>query len=157
MSIFREHHFEYLSQLVGHPEWCGDPRFETREGWAENTDSVIRPAVETWATDKTRLEACQELCGHGIAAGPSNLASDLVNDEHVAQRDMLIEVPRSDAEKPMLVAGNPVKLSRVEEGPIRRFPSLGQHTAEVLQNVLGIDDEELRTLSEDGVVSAASD
>ena len=46
---------------------------------------------------------------------------------------MLIEVPRTDAERPFLVVGNPVKLSRVAEGPVRRFPSLGQHTDATLR------------------------
>lgn len=156
MAVFREHHFKYLADTVGHPEWCDDPRFATREGWAQNTDGVIRPAVESWAAGMTRLEACRELCEHGIAAGPSNLAPDLAQDEHVAQRDMLIEVPRPDADEPMLVAGNPVKLSQVAEGPIRRFPRLGQHTAEVLQDVLGIDDDEIRALVERGVVAPGS-
>ena len=62
VSVFREHHFERLAELVGHPEWCGDPRFATREDWARQTEPVIRPAVERWARDKTKLEAARALC-----------------------------------------------------------------------------------------------
>ncbi len=152
MAVFREHHFERLARLVGRGEWVGDPRFATREGWAAHTDGVVRPAVEAWAADKTRLEACEALCAEGIVAGPNHTAADLAADPHVAARDMLIEVPRPDGGRPMLVVGNPVKLSRVAEGPIARFPSLGQHTEEVLRETLGLDDAELASLRARGVI-----
>jgi crotonobetainyl-CoA:carnitine CoA-transferase CaiB-like acyl-CoA transferase len=146
LAVFREHHFERLARLVGQPEWVGDARFATREGWAEHTDGVVRPALEAWARDKTRLEACEALCSEGIVAGPSHTAADLAADPHVAARDMLIEVPRPDGGRDMLVVGNPVKLSRVAEGPVARFPSLGAHTDGVLRETLGLGDDELASL-----------
>jgi formyl-CoA transferase len=152
MAVFREHHFERLAKLVGHPEWVGDPRFATREGWAAQTDPLVRPAVEAWAADKTRLEACEALCALGIVAGPNHGAADLAADPHVAARDMLIEVPRPDGGAPLRVVGNPVKLSRVAEGPVARFPSLGQHTDAVLRELLDLDDAELAGLRARGVI-----
>jgi formyl-CoA transferase len=153
VGVFREHHFAKLARLVGHPEWLSDPRFATREGWAAYTESVIRPALEEWAAHLSKLEASRVLCEEGIAAGPSNEAPDLASDPHVAARDMLIEVQRPDAERPMLVVGNPVKMSRVAEGPVRRFPSLGEHTDEVLRGVLGTDERELADLRGRGVIA----
>jgi len=152
MAVFREHHFERLAKLVGRPEWVGDSRFATREGWAAHTESVVRPAVEAWARGRTRLEACRALCAQGIVAGPNHTAADLAADPHVAARDMLHEVPRPDGGDPMLVVGNPVKLSRVSEGPVARFPSLGQHTDEVLRELLGLADGELAALRQRGVI-----
>ena len=152
VSIFREHHFERLAHTIGHPEWCNDERFATREGWARHTEPVIRPAIEAWSRDRTKLEACRELCAQGVAAGPSNVAEDICADPHVEAHHMLIEVPRPDAEKPMLVVGNPVKLSDMAEGPVRRFPRLGEHTAEVLQTTLSMSDQELGELRERAVI-----
>jgi crotonobetainyl-CoA:carnitine CoA-transferase CaiB-like acyl-CoA transferase len=152
MAVFREHHFERLAKRVGHPEWVGDPRFATREGWAEHRESVVRPAVEAWARDKTRFEACSILCADGIVAGPNHNAADLARDVHIAARDMLIEVPRPDGGDPMLVVGNPVKLSRVSEGPVASFPSLGEHTDGVLRETLALSDAELAALREQGVI-----
>jgi formyl-CoA transferase len=152
MAVFREHHFERLAKRVGHPEWVGDPRFATREGWAQHREAVVRPAVEAWAADKTRFEACSILCADGIVAGPNHNAADLARDVHVAARDMLIEVPRPDGGNPMLVVGNPVKLSRVSEGPIASFPSLGEHTDAVLRETLALSDAELAALREQGVI-----
>jgi crotonobetainyl-CoA:carnitine CoA-transferase CaiB-like acyl-CoA transferase len=152
VAVFREHQLERLAKAVGHPEWIGDPRFATREDWARHTDSVVRPALEAWAADKTKLEASRLLCELGIVAGPSNSAADLATDPHVALRDMLIEVPRPDGGRPLLVVGNPVKLSRVAEGPVRPFPSLGEHTDDVLRELLQLGDDELAHLRETGAI-----
>ena len=70
---------------------------------------------------------------------------------------MLIEVPRDDAERPMLVVGNPVKLSDVAEGPVRRFPSLGEHTDEVLREILDLGDDELAALHQTGAIGPRSE
>ncbi|MGH0032300.1 MAG: CaiB/BaiF CoA transferase family protein [Myxococcota bacterium] len=152
VAIFRDHQFEILARAVGHPEWLGDPRFATREGWAEHKEAVIRPGVEAWARDLGKLEASRRLCAAGIPAGPSNAAPDLVDDPHVARRDMLLEVPRPDAERPMLLVGNPVKLSDVAEGPVRSFPSLGEHTDAVLREVLALGDDDLARLRRAGAI-----
>jgi formyl-CoA transferase len=152
VSVFREHHFERLAKLVGHPEWVQDERFATRQGWAQHTNAVIRPAIEAWARDKSKLEAASELSSQGVAAGPSNVAEDLHADPHVAAHNMLLEVPRPDSDDPMLVVGNPVKLSRTAEGPITRFPRLGQHTEQVLSETLGLSDSDLAQLRDRGVI-----
>jgi formyl-CoA transferase len=133
-----------------------DPRFATREGWAAHRESVVRPAVEAWARDKTKLEASRLLAEEGIPAGPSNLAPDLCGDPHVAARDMLIEVPRADGGDPMLVCGNPVKLSAAPEGPLAPMPGLGEHTEAVLREALALGDAELAALRREGVISQAS-
>jgi formyl-CoA transferase len=114
---------------------------------------VVRPALEEWAKAKTKLEASHELCALGVVAGPSNTAADLAADPHVALRDMLISVPRPDAERDFLVVGNPVKMSRVAEGPVSRFPSLGEHTSAVLRETLGLPEGELASLRESGVIA----
>jgi crotonobetainyl-CoA:carnitine CoA-transferase CaiB-like acyl-CoA transferase len=152
VACFREHQFERLARCVGRPEWCGDPRFATREGWALHRESVIRPAVEAWARERGKLEAARALCEQGVPAGPSNDGGDLRADPHVALRDMLIEVPRPDAATDLLVVGNPVKLSRVAEGPVGTFPRLGEHTDAVLRSTLGLDARELAELRAKGVI-----
>jgi formyl-CoA transferase len=152
VAIFRDPQFERLARLIGHPEWCEDARFSTREGWAAHREDVIRPAVEAWAASQSKLEACRRLAAEGIPAGPSHLAPDIAADPHVRARDMLIEVPRPDADRPMLLIGNPVKLSDMAEGPVASFPSLGEHTDEILQEILGLEPAELAGLRERGAI-----
>jgi crotonobetainyl-CoA:carnitine CoA-transferase CaiB-like acyl-CoA transferase len=152
VQVGREHQFERLAKIIGHPEWLDDPRFATREGWRAHLEDVIRPAIEGWAGGKTKLEAARELNEAGIAAGPMNSAPDVIDDPHVAARDMLVAVPRTDGEPPYLVPGNPVKMTKVQEGPETRVPWVGEHTDEVLRGELGISDAELDRLREAGVI-----
>jgi formyl-CoA transferase len=115
---------------------------------------VIRPAVDAWASRRTKVEAAGELTAAGIAAGPSNHAPDVIADPHLAARDMLVEVPRTDGvEEPVLVPGNPVKLSKVAEGPETRVPWVGEHTAAVLGEELGLDASAIEQLRARGVVT----
>jgi formyl-CoA transferase len=154
MQVVREHQFERLAELIGCPEWIDDPRFADRRGWLPHLDDVIRPAVEAWLADKTKLEAAHELTGVGIAAGPSNSAADVIADAHVAQRHMLVEMERTDGvDGPILVPGNPVKMSKVAEGPETRVPWVGEHTEQLLREELGLDAVELTGLRADGVIS----
>ncbi|MCH2172694.1 CoA transferase [Myxococcota bacterium] len=153
LHCIREVQFAALATLLGHPEWIDDPRFAERQGWARHNEEVIRPALEEWASGRTKLEACHELCSAGVAAGPSNTTRDNLVDAHVQARGMLIEVPRPDADDPLLLVGNPVKLSRVAEGPIRGMPRLGEHTREVLSETLGLGEGELSELTERGVIA----
>jgi crotonobetainyl-CoA:carnitine CoA-transferase CaiB-like acyl-CoA transferase len=154
MQVVREHQFERLADLVGHPEWKADPRFATRAGWAEHLDDVVRPAVEAWLSTRTKVAASEELTAAGIVAGPSNSAADVVADPHVAARHMLVEMPRTDGvAEPVLVPGNPVKLSKVAEGPETRVPWVGEHTAAVLRAELDLDDATLTKLRDGGVIT----
>jgi crotonobetainyl-CoA:carnitine CoA-transferase CaiB-like acyl-CoA transferase len=154
MQVGREAQFAKLVALIGHPEWKDDPRFATRGLWLENLDSVLRPAIEGWASTLTRIEACDALGPAGIAAGPCFVDEEVVVDPHLQARHMLVEMPRTDGvEQPVLIPGNPVKLSGVAEGPETRVPWLGEHTAEVLAAELGLSGAEIDALRADGVVS----
>lgn len=154
VQVGREHQFAALAELVGEPDWVDDSRFATRRGWVDHLEDVIRPAVEQWASTRSRLEACGELGAAGIAAGPCHTAEEVIVDEHVARRNMLVEVPRTDGvAEPVLVPGNPVKLSAVAEGPETRVPWVGEHTDEVLRTELDLGDDELAALRGDGVIS----
>lgn len=153
MQVQREHQFGAMAAAVGHPEWTDDPRFATREGWLEHLEAVIRPGVEGWAADKTSLEVTQMLSAAGVAAGPCFTDEQVVHDPHVAAHGMLVEVPRPDpSEPPLLQPGNPIKLSRMAEGPETRVPWLGEHTNDVLGAELGLTDAELGTLRSEGVI-----
>jgi formyl-CoA transferase len=153
-QIVREHQFFALADLVGKPEWKDDPRFATRAGWAPALESEIRPAVDAWASQRTKLEAAAELTAAGVVAGPSNHANDVITDPHVAARHMLVEMPRTDGvDEPVLVPGNPVKLSKMSEGPETRVPWVGEHTAAVLTDELGLDEARLTELRAAGVIT----
>jgi crotonobetainyl-CoA:carnitine CoA-transferase CaiB-like acyl-CoA transferase len=153
LQIIREHHFAKLAELVGRPEWLADQRFASRQGWVDHLESDIRPAVEDWASCLTKLDAAEQLAANGLAVGPCLSAEEVVGDLHVAARNMLVEMPRTDGvTQPVITPGNPVKLSKVQEGPERRVPWLGEHTDDVLREVLGLGDAEVDALRAAAVI-----
>jgi crotonobetainyl-CoA:carnitine CoA-transferase CaiB-like acyl-CoA transferase len=153
MQIVREHQFEKLAELVGHPEWIGDERFATRAGWGQHLEDVIRPAVESWASKMTKLEAVALLHEGGVAAGPCFDSGEVINDPHLALRNMVTPLTPPGGGAPVLTPGNPVKLSNVEDEHEQRVPWLGEHTNEVLQKELGLDDAAVASLADRGVIS----
>jgi len=154
IACFREHQFERLANMLGHPEWLRDPRFATRDGWGLHKESVLRPAIEAWAATMTRLEATHALSDAGIAASPCQSSAEVRVDPHLTARDMLVEMERTDGvDEPVLIPGNPVKLSNVAEGPETRVPWLGEHTAEVLADELGLDAGRIEALRAEGVIA----
>ena len=153
-QVVREKQFEALAVLIGAPEWLDDERFSTRMGWGRHTESVIRPRIEAWASGFTRLQVCDILGKANIPAGPVHTATEVIADDHVAQRNMLVEMDRTDDRPdPVLIPGNPVKMSRVSEGPETRVPWIGEHTDDVLISELGLGADELASLRADGVIN----
>lgn len=153
LQVGREHQFAKLAELLGHAEWLDDERFNTRAGWVRHCDAVIRPAIEGWAQGQTRAQVCDRLAAAGLVSGPVFKAADVVSDPHVALRDMLISTERTDGGDPLLQPGNPIKMSDVAQSPTKRFPWVGEHTAEVLSNLGGLSPAELDELAASGVIS----
>lgn len=154
VQVVREHQFERLAELVDRTEWLTDERFATRRGWADNLEHEVREAVERWAGSLTRIQACDALGAAGIPAGPCFTPGEVIADDHFARRNMLVEMPRVDGvDEPVLIPGNPVKMSGVAEGPETRVPWVGEHTDEVLRTELGLTESELASLRDEGVIN----
>lgn len=154
MQLVREPQFARLAEVVGRPEWKHDPRFAVRTGWGEHLETEIRPAIEAWAAAYDKRKAAALLMEAGVAAGPCLEPREVVAEPLLADRHMLVAMPRTDGvDQPVLVPGNPVKMSKVAEGPETRVPWVGEHTADVLRAELGLTDAELAELRTDGVIS----
>jgi crotonobetainyl-CoA:carnitine CoA-transferase CaiB-like acyl-CoA transferase len=148
MQLVREHQFERLATVVGHPEWVDDPRLATRAGWGTHLDDVIRPGVEAWAASLSKFEAARQLTAAGVAAGPCLTAPEVLDDPHLAGRNMLTRLDGGAA-----VPGNPVKLSNVPDRPDGALPDLGAHTSDVLRDELGLTDDDIAALRDDGIIA----
>jgi crotonobetainyl-CoA:carnitine CoA-transferase CaiB-like acyl-CoA transferase len=120
----------------------------------DHLEAVLRPAIEQWASDKTREEACAALGAAGIAAGPCLLDEELVTDPHVVAHHMLVGIERPDgSEPPVLVPGNPIRIHTAPGTEDTRVPWVGEQTNEILETELDLRADEVAALRADGIVA----
>jgi len=154
LQVIRERQWAALCEVIGKPEWVGDSRFATRDTWSILMEAEIRPAIEAWSISRSKLDCAEALMARGLAAGPCFSDEEVVADPHLAERHMIVAMERSDGvAAPVLLPGNPIKIAGVPEGPERRVPWLGEHTDEVLTELLALEAEQLEALRAQGVIA----
>lgn len=140
-----------LCDKIGKPEWKTDPRFVTnalRVKHRETLDHLIETQLQTKSTQEwlTILE------GSGMPYAAVNDIQGTINHEHVVARNMIEQVEHP-ACGPLKLVNHPIKYSRAEPKIRSPPPLLGQHTDEVLSELLGFGEEEIRRLREKEVVA----
>ena len=149
----RPHQLERLAALLGHPEWTGDERFADGRG-PDTLEPIVRPAVEELGGEPVEPRR-RSGARRGRHPGRPVLRRlpRCPDDEHVKLRRMVVEIPRTDGvDEPALVAGNPIKMTKMVEGPDRPLPLLGEHTDDVLRELLGFDGDAVDELRRVGAV-----
>ncbi len=129
--------------LIDHPEWS-NPVWRGQH--KEETDRL----VEDWTMKYTKHEVMQMLGEGGIPCGAVFDAEDIHDDPHLQERGMITTMHHPDRGS-FKLPGFPVQL---EKSPMEMEPAprLGEHTAEVLKELLGIDDSEVARLREEAVI-----
>jgi len=137
-------------RLIGKEEWIEDPRFESNPKRVENRD-VLLPLVAEVMARKTCDEWMELLVEKAIPCGPVNSMQSLFADPQVLHRGMLAEVPHPTIGA-LRLAGIPIKYSATPASIRRPPPLLGEHTEEVLTDVLGYSSEKIATLARQGAI-----
>jgi formyl-CoA transferase len=142
--------FETLCRLLNRPELVADPRFASNADRLANRDALVALLQEVFVTKSA--DAWLALLNEGgIAAGPINTVPEAFADPQVAALNVVRTLPHPTAGELRVVAP-PFSLSESEVGPRSAPPLLGQHTAEVLRDVLGRSDDEIGALRADGAI-----
>jgi len=108
--------------------------------------------ITDFARDYTKREFMAILNPLDVPCGPIMSTEDLANDEHMRGRDMWVELDHPQRGKWWNV-GMPIKLS-ASPAKIERSPTLGEHTEEILKQVLNYDESKIAGLKQAGAFSA---
>lgn len=137
-------------EVLGAPEWAGDPRLDSNAKRVERREELVR-MIEERLQARTRDEWVEAFGAAGLPTGPINTVADVFQDPQVLHRRMVQEVAHPTAGTVKL-PGIPVKFSLTPAAIASPPPLLGQHTDEVLSGLLGLTPGEIDELRKDGVL-----
>jgi len=138
-----------LASIIGRPELAADSAYATPEARIKHLDEVFG-AIEQWTMQHTKHEVMRVLMEADVPCGPILSMKDLIDDSALARRGMIAEVehPQRGTFKtvgcPLVLSDSPVEIAS--------SPLLGEHTADILREVMGCDDAELEQLRAEGVI-----
>ncbi len=150
VGIGNDRQYRRFCELTGRMDLWEDGRFQTNPGRVEHRDELIPRLRELFRT-RTTAEWLALLREAKISAAPINNVAQVLNDPHVLARGMVQTVRHPTAGELKLVGPVP-KLSATPAAIRRPPPLLGEHTVEVLTELLGYDEETVSRLHEEGVV-----
>ena len=144
MVCFSEASFQNLSKLMANPKLAEDPRFATNDDRNAN-EAVLRELIEEWTLTLNQDEVINMLVDAGIPAAPVWDLDQLTKSNHVIARDMIV-TGKHQKFGDVPIVPQPVQFSeaRATNKPI--IPTLGQHTDEILRDILGLRNEEIEEL-----------
>jgi formyl-CoA transferase len=141
--------WEKVCDVIGKPEWKTDPDFATPKARLPRLNQIFG-AIEDWTMTKTKLEV-MDICNPlDIPVGPILSMKEIAEDEGLRATGTIVEVDHPER-GPYLSVGMPIKMS---DSPVevKRSPLLGEHTVEILQQVLGYGGDELDRIVSSGAV-----
>jgi formyl-CoA transferase len=143
--------WEAICDVIGEPTWKTDPEFATPKARLPKLNQIFE-RIEQWTMTKTKFEAMEILNKYDIPCGPILSMKEIAEDQSLRKTGTVVEVDHPTRGK-YLSVGNPIKLSdSVSE--VKRSPLLGEHTDEILSQVIGFSADEVAKIKESGALTA---
>lgn len=137
LTVGNDSQFAKFARVAGHPEWASDPRFASNQQRVANRKQLI-PLIRQSTVFKTTEQWVAELEVAGVPCGPINDLSQVFADPQVVARELAIHMQHPLAGTVPTVA-SPLRLSASPVEYRHAPPLLGEHTKEVLQQLLNMD------------------
>jgi crotonobetainyl-CoA:carnitine CoA-transferase CaiB-like acyl-CoA transferase len=145
-SIFRR-----LMKVMGRPELADDPRYRTNVERLKH-ENELDELISDWTRRNSAEKIMIDLNDNGVPAGPIYNSADIVKDPHFLAREALVDVFIPEAGRKLAMQGIVPKFSS-SPGKIRwAGPALGAHNSEIYQGLLGLEQNEMEALREEGVI-----
>nr|WP_232916244.1 CaiB/BaiF CoA-transferase family protein [Pseudomonas viridiflava] len=150
LTVGNDSQFRKFAEVAGQSQWATDPRFLTNKLRVANRGELI-PLIRQATVFKTTAQWVDELEAAGVPCGPVNDLAQVFDDPQVLARGLAIELPHALGGRVAQVA-SPIRLSETPVEYRRAPPLLGEHTSQVLQELLGMSGDEVVALREAGVL-----
>lgn len=144
MAVFDDAQWAGLCAVMGEPAWTREPRFASAEARRSN-ERELDERIEAWTAEQYADWLADSLLRAGVPAGRVNDARDVVTDEHLRRRGFWTYLDHPEVgsslynRAPMLLSGTPLRVTTPA-------PAIGQHTREVLVEMLGYGEAEVEAL-----------
>ncbi|HVV61983.1 MAG TPA: formyl-CoA transferase [Pseudolabrys sp.] len=140
-----------ICDLIGEPTWKTDPEYATPKARLPKLKQIF-DRIEQWTMTKSKFEV-MKLCNEvDIPCGPILSMKELAEDQSLRKTGTVVEVDHPTRGK-YLTVGNPIKLSdSISE--VKRSPLLGEHTDEILKDVLKLSAKDIAEIKSSGALSA---
>lgn len=150
LAVGNDGQFARLCEVIGEPLLAVDPRYATNNARVAHRGELV-PYLQQRLSMRPAAEWLAALEKAVVPANPVNRIDQVFDDPQVQARGLRIELPHTGGGNVAMVR-NPLKFSATPLQYTQAAPVLGQHTAQVLDEVLGMDAVRLRELQGLGVV-----
>jgi formyl-CoA transferase len=146
--------WEKICDVIGKPEWKSETGYATPPERLDKLNEIFE-TIEEWTKTKTKFEVMDICNPHDIPVGPILSMKEISEDEGLFKTGTMVKVDHPERGA-YLSVGCPIKLS---DSPVdvQRSPLLGEHTVEILSDVLGYAGDELQSVINSGAVGDVSD
>jgi len=150
LAVGNDGQFARFCEVIGEPQLASDPRYATNNARVAHRDELV-PFLQQRLGTRPAAEWLVALEQAVVPANPVNRIDQVFADPQVQARGLRIELPHAGGGSVPMVR-NPLKFSATPLQYTQAAPVLGQHTRQVLEEVLSIDDARLHALQAQGVV-----
>ena len=150
ISVENESEFAALAATIGQPELVSDVRFATNAARLQNRQELDE-IISQWTVQNSHYEVMHKLQAAGVAAGAVLSTGEFVEDEHVKARGFMESFDHPVVGE-KLYPGVPFKMSLTPGYIHRPAPCLGADTEYVFKNLLGLSDEHIKQLDDEGIL-----
>ena len=150
LAVGNDKQWEIFCKSINKPEWIDDEKYSTNALRVNNRKQLIDQLSKLFATQNAEywLEVFDKV---GLPSGPINELDKVFENEQIKSREMQIELPHSIDNKVTLL-NSPIKIPTSPTKTHKAPPTLGEHTEEILKEKIGLDQDTVARLRDEGIL-----
>ena len=150
LAVGNDKQWEIFCKSINKPEWIDDEKYSTNALRVNNRKQLIDQLSKLFATQNAGywLEIFDKV---GLPSGPINELDKVFENEQIKSREMQIELPHSIDNKVTLL-NSPIKIPTSPTKTHKAPPTLGEHTEEILKEKIGLDQDTVARLRNEGIL-----